>query len=61
MRDDERNERDNREDRVTPTRAQLRARRNRNIAIALALAAFVILLYLGSIMKLGPALFNRSM
>jgi hypothetical protein len=49
------------EDRMRPTEKELKARRNRNIAIALALAAFVIIIYLGSLMKLGPALFDRSM
>lgn len=48
-------------ERIKPTEAQLKARRNRSIAIALALAAFVILVYLGSLMKLGPALFDRGM
>ncbi|WEX07827.1 hypothetical protein [Chelativorans sp. AA-79] len=49
------------EDRVKPTEAQLKARRNRSIAIALALAAFVIIVYLGSILKLGPGIFDRGM
>ncbi|WP_274425071.1 hypothetical protein [Chelativorans sp. YIM 93263] len=48
-------------DRIKPTKAQLNARRNRSIAIAVALAIFVILLYLASIMKLGPAVFDRAM
>lgn len=52
---------DEREDRIKPTEAELKARRNRSIAIALALAAFVILIYLGSLMKLGPAVLNRPM
>jgi len=49
------------EDRVKPTEAQLKARRNRSIAIGLALAAFVIIVYLGTVMKLGPAVFDRAM
>lgn len=49
------------EDRVTPTEKQLRARRRRSIAIALALAAFVLLVYLGSLAKLGPTLFDRPL
>lgn len=46
---------------VKPTEAQLRARRNRNIAIGLALAAFVIIVYLGSILRLGGAVFDRPL
>jgi len=46
-------------DRIKPTEAQLKARRNRNVALALVLVAFVVLVYFGSIFKLGPALFNR--
>lgn len=49
------------EERIKPTEKELKARRNRNIAIALALAAFVIIVYLGSLMKLGPGLFDRAM
>lgn len=48
-------------DRVKPTEAQLKSRRSRNIALALALLAFVVLVYVGSIVKLGPALFNRPL
>ncbi|MDN2566814.1 hypothetical protein N1F89_11315 [Aquibium sp. A9E412] len=48
-------------DLVKPTEAQLKARRNRSIALALALAAFVILVYLGSVAKLGPAILSRPM
>lgn len=49
------------EDRIKPTEKELKARRSRSIAIALALIAFVILIYLGSLMKLGPAVFDRPM
>ncbi|WP_201285559.1 hypothetical protein [Chelativorans xinjiangense] len=49
------------DDRIRPTEKELKARRNRSIAIALALAAFVIIVYLGSLMKLGPSLFDRAM
>jgi hypothetical protein len=49
------------EDRLTPTSKQLKARRSRNIAIALALAAFVIIVYLASVAKLGPGMFDRPM
>lgn len=47
------------EDRITLTERQKRAQRARSIAIALALAAFVILVYAGSVLKFGAALFNR--
>lgn len=46
---------------VKPTETQLKARRNRSVAIGLALGAFVIIVYLGSLAKLGPALFDRAM
>jgi len=49
------------EDRVKPTEAQLKARRSRSIAIALALVAFVIIVYLGTMFKLGPGVFDRPM
>ncbi|WP_011580087.1 MULTISPECIES: hypothetical protein [Chelativorans] len=48
-------------DRVKPTEAQLKARRSRSIAIALALIAFVVIVYLGTVLKLGPAVFSRGM
>lgn len=46
---------------VKPTEAQLKARRNRSIWLAVALAAFVILVYVGSLAKFGPGLFNSAM
>jgi len=46
---------------VKPTEAQLKARRNRSIAIALALAAFVIIVYVASIVRLGPGVFDKAM
>lgn len=46
---------------IKPTEAQLKARRKRSVAIALALVAFVIVVYVGSLAKLGPALFDRIM
>ncbi|GAA4522918.1 hypothetical protein GCM10023174_03970 [Chelativorans composti] len=48
-------------DLIKPTEAQLKARRNRNIALALVLLAFVLLVYFGSIFRLGPAVFNRPL
>jgi len=44
-----------------PTEAQQKARRGRSVAIALALAAFVVLVYVISIVKLGSAVLSRSM
>ena len=46
---------------VKPTEAQQKARRSRNIAIALALGAFVVLVYVVSIAKLGSAVLSRPM
>lgn len=46
---------------VKPTEAQQKARRSRNVAIALALAAFVVLVYVISVVKLGSAVLSRSM
>ncbi|MCC5778273.1 hypothetical protein H7H48_04370 [Nitratireductor sp. B36] len=48
-------------DLLKPTEAQLKARRKRNIALAIALAVFVVLVYVGSLAKLGPGLFERAM
>ena len=48
-------------DTVTPTEAQLKARRSRNLAIGLALGAFVILVYVASWAKFGPAILNRPL
>lgn len=45
---------------VKPTEAQMKARRSRNVAIAVALIAFVILVYITSIVRLGSAVFTRS-
>jgi hypothetical protein len=46
---------------VTLTDSQKKARRSRSIAIAIALAMFVVVVYLGSIAKFGPALLDRAM
>ncbi|HET9536339.1 MAG TPA: hypothetical protein VFP43_13505 [Mesorhizobium sp.] len=46
---------------VTLTESQKKARRSRSVAIGLALAAFVVVVYLGSLAKFGPALFDRAM
>ncbi|TWG89650.1 hypothetical protein L598_000800001140 [Mesorhizobium sp. J18] len=46
---------------VKPTEEQLKARRSRSIAMGLALAAFVIIVYIGSLAKIGPAILDRAM
>ena len=46
---------------VKPTEAQLKARRSRSLAIAFALAAFVLLVYFGSMARLGPHILDRVM
>ena len=46
---------------VTPTAAQLKARRSRSVAIGLALAAFVIIVYVVSIVRMAPAILDRAM
>jgi hypothetical protein len=46
---------------VKPTEAQQKARRSRNIAIGLALAAFVVLVYVVSIAKLGAGFIDRPL
>lgn len=46
---------------VKRTEAQKKAQRNRSIAIGLALAAFVVMVYLVSIVKLGPQVLDRAM
>ncbi|GAA4108130.1 hypothetical protein N7E70_024015 [Aminobacter sp. NyZ550] len=46
---------------VTLTDKQKKARRSRNIAIGLALAALVIIFYLATIAKFGPAILDRPL
>lgn len=46
---------------VTLTDRQKKARRSRNIAIGLALAALVIIFYLATIAKFGPAILDRPL
>jgi hypothetical protein len=45
---------------IKPTEAQLKARRSRSVAIALALGAFVIVVYVVSMVRVGPAVIERS-
>jgi hypothetical protein len=48
-------------DLVTLTDKQKKARRSRNVGIGLALAALVIIFYLATIAKFGPAILDRSL
>jgi hypothetical protein len=43
------------------TEQQLRARRSRSIAIALALGAFVVVIFLVTLVKLGSNVLTRPM
>ena len=45
---------------VSLTDAQKKARRSRSVALALALAALVVIFYVTTLAKFGPALLNRS-
>lgn len=49
------------EDRVSLTETQKKARRSRSIAIALALVAFVVIMYVVTLAKLGPGVLDRPM
>lgn len=49
------------DDRVTLTEAQKKARRSRSVALALVLAAIVVIFYVLTVVKLGPALFMRPL
>lgn len=46
---------------VTMTDKQKRARRSRSIAIGLALAVLVVLFYVATVAKFGPAILDRPM
>jgi hypothetical protein len=46
---------------VTPTDSQRKAQRSRSVAIGLALAAMVVIFYLATIAKFGPAILDRGM
>jgi hypothetical protein len=46
---------------VRLTEQQLRARRSRSIAIALALGAFVVVIFLVTLVKLGSNVLTRPM
>lgn len=46
---------------IVLTQQQLRSRRARNIAIGLAIAAFMLIFYVITIVKLGPAAIPRRL
>jgi hypothetical protein len=46
---------------IVLTEAQKRQRRNRSIAIALTLGALVLLIYVVTVVKLGPGVLNRPL
>lgn len=46
---------------IVPTDAQKKAQRNRSIGLALALVAFVVVVYVGTVVKMGANLFHRPM
>ena len=48
-------------DKVELTDAQRKAQRARSIAIALVLAGLVVLFYVATIVKFGPAVLERSL
>ena len=49
------------DDFVTLTASQKRARRSRSVAIGLALFALVVIFYVATIVKFGPAILDRAM
>ncbi|MDI6026646.1 hypothetical protein QBK99_10640 [Corticibacterium sp. UT-5YL-CI-8] len=49
------------QDMVSLTEAQKKARRSRSKAIGFALAALVVIFYVATIVKFGPAILNRPM
>ena len=46
---------------VTLTEAQQKARRSRSVAIGLGLAVLVVVFYLATIVKFGPAILDRAL
>ena len=46
---------------VTLTEEQKKSRRRRSIAIALALFGLVVLFYVATVVKFGPAILDRSL
>ena len=48
-------------DMVTLTTGQKRAQRSRSVAIGIALAVLVVIFYIATIAKFGPAILDRAM
>ena len=48
-------------DRIELTDKQKKARRNRSVALGVALAAFVVVVYIVTIVKMGPAVLHRPL
>ncbi len=46
---------------ATMTDKQRKARRSRSVAIAVGLAALVVIFYVATIIKFGPAILDRAM
>jgi len=49
------------EDGIRLTPAQKKARRSRNVAIAIGLALLVVIFYVATIAKFGPAILSRPL
>lgn len=49
------------EDKISLTDSQKKARRGRSVALALALVAFVVIIYVVTVVKMGPAILDRPM
>lgn len=49
------------DERVTLTESQKKAQRSRSIAIAVALVAFVVIMYIVTVIKMGPSILDRPM
>ncbi|MBI1621989.1 hypothetical protein IOD40_15110 [Aquamicrobium sp. cd-1] len=45
--------------RIEMTESQKKAQRNRSVALGLALVAFVVVIYIVTIVKMGPQILNR--
>jgi hypothetical protein len=52
---------DEKPEKIVLTEGQMRRRRARSIAIALVLGAFVVLIFLVTVVKLGPRVLNRPL
>ncbi|MGE0233507.1 MAG: hypothetical protein AB7S46_17160 [Flavobacteriaceae bacterium] len=49
------------EDGIRLTEAEKRRRRRRSVALALVLAGLVVLFYVLTVVKFGPAMFERAL